>query len=663
MTVIDKATFPLLPTKDTQQRMANFPGSVFQVNESSTLYKYIDAIVGDSGAGALKKELLIARLNQKIDTTYFNDLDRIFGNLGRITRIVSESYSINPSTDLLTTAEWDEIKIKDAWYRARIKDFFAALALGGTPDGLRKMVKAAIGVDCEIYEMWKFQDYYREIYGVPDLEAISNLIPTPSFEFGFTGLGMIAGTGASLIIDSSLPVTIQSGTKSIKFSTGTTTTNPLVGSITTIQASPSKQYTFGAYYYRPATNTVTTTANVLIYSYDINNVQLSLQTSSNINLLADTLDRLLYTFTTPANTYRIGFQIQFNGTVTTPAVLLYLDALSLTAGTVQAYFDGQTPGYRWTGEAGNSYSIKASPIDALSRLKVPARNEIIIYPHKSSLTVLEKELVREMTKRVAPVDSIITIRNSGYAVNVPIAVNFVTADSTYFQINSYVTGSGIVGLTEDEEENATHRWLQEGVEALAPNQAFMESQEYSQYYIFTDDSQSSIDSVKYFRQDGDGNEVAEQDYKIIEKTISSWSQWTLFDVADSPDKFPGGKNGVTPFHAPAINRNGSPYVFSYTSQLDYINQMKVLLNSVSGQTRTFKDVDTGDPTKNYDQAFALDLLTAEKGEYTEIEYRLPIAATESIINTWKPEEAMANKAPVKASTVTTGWYNRPLVRN
>jgi len=100
--------------------MRHFPSPLYQVNESSTLYKYIDALVGDGGAGSLKKQLLITRLNQNLDTTYFTDLDRVFGNLGNIARTASETYVIDPSSDILTTAEWDEVRIKDAWYRARI---------------------------------------------------------------------------------------------------------------------------------------------------------------------------------------------------------------------------------------------------------------------------------------------------------------------------------------------------------------------------------------------------------------------------------------------------------------------------------------------------------------------------------------------------------------
>ncbi len=655
----DKATFPLLPSKSTLARMSNFPSTVYNLEESSTLYKFIDAIVGDPGIGALKKELLISRMNQRLDTTFFSDLDRVFGNLGRITRLASESYTINPSIDLLTTEEWDEIRVKDSWYRARIKDFFAALALGGSPAGLKRMVRAAIGVDAEIYELWKFQDYFSEIYGIDDIETLTNLVRNPSFEYGTTDWSILTGgTGASLATATSPAGSVETGTKSLFFTTGTTVTNPVIQMIN-IPATPLKQYTFSFYYYAPTID-VLTTANLIVINKNAADGTISTLTSTNQTLVATTRTRLSYTFTTPALTDHVTIQIRLNGSVTTPTKTFYVDSAQLSAGAIQTYFDGDTSGYRWTGVAGESASVKASPIDALSRLKVPSRNEIVIYPHKETLTVVEKEMIREMVTRLAPVDSVITIKNTGYAVNVPIAHTFATADSTYFQIDQYVTGLNIQGLTEDEEPNASYRWLQNGVEALAPNPAFLESQEYSQYYLYTTNDKSSIDSVQYFKETMAGAVSSEADYKIIEKSVSSWSQWTFFDKVDSPDNYPGGKNGRNPRETPAVTKSGAPYIFAYASQQTYVDQMKVVLNSIGGQTRTFKEIDELMPgsNQNVNKGFSLTLLT-EKGEYTETMYRIPISATESVINSWKAEQAIADTAPVRASTITSGWYNRP----
>lgn len=124
------------------------------------LYKYVDALCGTTGAGALINLIFLARLGGALETIYFNDLDYIFGSVSFLARAPSESYAYNPMTDLLTAAQWDEVRVKDAWYRARVKSFFIACSLGGTPDGLRQCVDAAVAVDADLYEVWRYEDNF-----------------------------------------------------------------------------------------------------------------------------------------------------------------------------------------------------------------------------------------------------------------------------------------------------------------------------------------------------------------------------------------------------------------------------------------------------------------------------------------------------------------------
>ena len=64
-----------------------------------------------------------------------------------LSRSPSESYTHNTMTDMLTSDQWDEVAVKDAWYRARIAEFFMAAAQGPLIDGIRLCVHAAVGVD------------------------------------------------------------------------------------------------------------------------------------------------------------------------------------------------------------------------------------------------------------------------------------------------------------------------------------------------------------------------------------------------------------------------------------------------------------------------------------------------------------------------------------
>lgn len=155
-----QAPFPLMPPKSTELRLLHFDEYVYSGDTSSVLYKLVDALCGTTGAGALINEIFLARLGGALETIYFNDLDYIFSKINFLSRSPAESYPFDPMKDQLTSDQWDEVRVKDAWYRARIKDFFIACSLGGTPDGVRMVVNAAVGVDCDIYEVWRFVDNF-----------------------------------------------------------------------------------------------------------------------------------------------------------------------------------------------------------------------------------------------------------------------------------------------------------------------------------------------------------------------------------------------------------------------------------------------------------------------------------------------------------------------
>ncbi len=152
--------FPLMPPRSTERRLDHFDDTVYRGDSSTILYKFMDALCGDAGAGSLIKEAFIARLSNSLETIYFNDLDFIFGSIKFLARTEAESYDYDPAKDMLTSDQWDEVRVKDAWYRDRIKKFFQACNLGGTPDGIRTCVDAAIAVDCDIFEVWRYMDNF-----------------------------------------------------------------------------------------------------------------------------------------------------------------------------------------------------------------------------------------------------------------------------------------------------------------------------------------------------------------------------------------------------------------------------------------------------------------------------------------------------------------------
>lgn len=149
---------PKLPTVSTSLRLQDFSEGLYDTSDSTHLYKFIDALTGDAGTSDLKKQLAVARLNNNLDSTHFFDLDRLFGNLLQLERLSSETYPYNPFDDMLTDEQWDEVRVKDSWYRARCKDFLTACSLGGTPEGIIVMAHAALGITCDVYEAWRYMD-------------------------------------------------------------------------------------------------------------------------------------------------------------------------------------------------------------------------------------------------------------------------------------------------------------------------------------------------------------------------------------------------------------------------------------------------------------------------------------------------------------------------
>jgi len=150
--------FPYIIGAATGSLMQDFDTDVYDTSSTSYIYRIVDALCGSTGAGALLSQNFLNTLQGDLSTTYGSDLDYFFGNIGFLPRSSSESYDANTSTDLLTSDEWDDVKIKDAWYRARIKAFWKACGLGGVPDSIRQIVIAACSCDANVFEVWRYLD-------------------------------------------------------------------------------------------------------------------------------------------------------------------------------------------------------------------------------------------------------------------------------------------------------------------------------------------------------------------------------------------------------------------------------------------------------------------------------------------------------------------------
>jgi hypothetical protein len=171
---------PYMPATGTAGILANqFDTGVYNTDPSSLIYKFVDALCGSTGAGSLLNQTFLNTLQGNLSTTYGSDLDYFFGNIGFLPRTPSEMYLYNAATDLLTSDQWREVQIKDAFYRARVRDFWKACGLGGTPEGIRMTVLAACACDCNVFEDWRYIDDYGLTEPVGRADARNEVVVQP----------------------------------------------------------------------------------------------------------------------------------------------------------------------------------------------------------------------------------------------------------------------------------------------------------------------------------------------------------------------------------------------------------------------------------------------------------------------------------------------------
>lgn len=140
-----------------EERLKRF-GEHYNTNQDSHLYKLLVALCGDVGAGTLKREKLYPRLQQLLGSTYFQDLDKLYGNPLGVSRFPTELYIYDPHNEALTQEQWMEVFAKDASYRERCLTWMRAIIEGPTPRGMALAGEAACGIECDVYENYRFVD-------------------------------------------------------------------------------------------------------------------------------------------------------------------------------------------------------------------------------------------------------------------------------------------------------------------------------------------------------------------------------------------------------------------------------------------------------------------------------------------------------------------------
>lgn len=163
VTGVERATNMLLPDAPTMQQLRNFPDNLYDLRESSVLVRLMKVLLGDAGAGQLRKRTLVTRMESALSGANFFDLDRFYGAIFGALRSQAEALPINPMDEAATPDEWDEIKAADASYRERIAELAKAIAMGATIPGLQQAAESIVQAPVDIYESWQLLDAYGQI--------------------------------------------------------------------------------------------------------------------------------------------------------------------------------------------------------------------------------------------------------------------------------------------------------------------------------------------------------------------------------------------------------------------------------------------------------------------------------------------------------------------
>jgi hypothetical protein len=153
---LQTVTQPLLLPLQTDQRFRHFPPQTYDLSPHSNLVRFLRVLLGDAGAGQLRKRLVLSRLGQALSGSYFYDLDSFYGALFGMTREPEEQLPMNPYTDTASNSDWRDAAALDASYRQRLFQFGRAIAYGPTPVGMRLIAEAILSVNCDIYESFVY---------------------------------------------------------------------------------------------------------------------------------------------------------------------------------------------------------------------------------------------------------------------------------------------------------------------------------------------------------------------------------------------------------------------------------------------------------------------------------------------------------------------------
>lgn len=156
--LLETTTDPLLPPRTVLERLEHLFDGEYDLRPESHLSRLAKAVLGEAGAGALRKRYVAARLQSVVSTMRYLDLDALYGAIFGFSRVSTEALDTSPYLDVGTPDDWARIDARDSAYRSRVEAFSRSIALAGTREGMESTAAALLGTECRCYESWTLVD-------------------------------------------------------------------------------------------------------------------------------------------------------------------------------------------------------------------------------------------------------------------------------------------------------------------------------------------------------------------------------------------------------------------------------------------------------------------------------------------------------------------------
>lgn len=148
----------LVPDTHLSDRLQIFDPDLYDLRNTSHLMRFLNALLGNSGVGQLRKQYTTARMATALTGSHFFDLDRFYGAIFSAPRTSQDLIDIDPTVDTATSGEWDSIRAADAIFREKIIALAKGIAMGATVPGMIAVAQAICGSRVRLYEAWAVLD-------------------------------------------------------------------------------------------------------------------------------------------------------------------------------------------------------------------------------------------------------------------------------------------------------------------------------------------------------------------------------------------------------------------------------------------------------------------------------------------------------------------------